>query len=76
MPPKWTKMTQKQVKLTISGEAEADAKSTEANSEEGASSANQESFSVVLKAIYSLKSEFTVRFDGLLQAINGVESGL
>lgn len=76
MPPKPTKTTQKQVKLTMSGEAEADAKSTEANSEEGALSANQESFSAVLEAIHSLKSEFTVRFDGLLQAINGVQCDL
>ncbi|KAK9960080.1 hypothetical protein ABG768_010156 [Culter alburnus] len=76
MPPKPTKTTQKQVKLTMPGEAEADAKSTEANSEEGASSANQESFSAVLEAIHSLKSEFTVRFDGLLQAINGVQCDL
>lgn len=73
---KLTKTTQKRVKLTIPGEAEADAKSIEANSEEGTSSANQESFSAVLEAIHSLKSEFTVRFDGLLQAINGVQCDL
>lgn len=76
MPPKPAKTTQKQVKLNIPGEAEVDAKSTEANSEEGAPSENQESLSAILEAIYSLKSEFSVRFDGLLQAINGVQCDL
>lgn len=72
MPPKPIKTTQKQVKST----AETDAKSTEANSDEGASSGSQEPLSAILEAIHSLKSEFTVRFDGLLQAINGVQCDL
>ncbi len=74
MPPKALKTTQKQVKSTVPGEAEADAKSNEANSEEGTSDVNQES--AILEAIHSLKSDFAVRFDGLLQAINGVQCDL
>ncbi len=68
------KMTQKQVKSTVPGEAEADAKSNEANSEEGVSGVSQES--AILEAIHSLKLDFAVRFDGLLQAINGVKCDL
>lgn len=58
MPPKALKTTQKQVKSTVPGEAEADAKSNEANSEEGASDVIQES--AILEAIHSLKSDFAV----------------
>lgn len=68
------KMSQKQVKSTVPGEAEADAKSNEANGEETASGVSQES--AILEAIHSLKSDFAVRFDGLLQAINGVQCDL
>ncbi|KAL0148267.1 hypothetical protein M9458_056413 [Cirrhinus mrigala] len=74
MPPKPTKTTQKQVKSTVPGEAKADAKSNEANSEEEVSGVSQES--AILEAIHSLKSDFAVRFDGLLQVINEVQCDL
>ncbi|KAF4094561.1 hypothetical protein G5714_024723 [Onychostoma macrolepis] len=74
MPPKPMKTAQKQVKSTVPGEVEADAKSNEASGEEGASGVGQES--AILEAIHSLKSDFAVRFDGLLQAINGVQCDL
>ncbi|XP_051515084.1 zinc finger protein 69 homolog [Myxocyprinus asiaticus] len=76
MPPKPIKRTQKRVKSTLPGETEVDAKPTEANTEEGATDITQESSSAIPEAIHSLKSDFAVRFDVLLQAINGVQCDL